>query len=247
MRLPSEDPSPQRQEVADTLDEEELRLFRTRIGQSLDRQPVGLAPEAHRQAAADLVRRAGEASHYDLLGVESGASLAELHDAYDRTARLVHPRHALALGLAGREGVLQHLFERVTHAYLTLIHPGRRKEYDSGLGDRLWRGDPSRRQEEGRQIAKRYFVRAEMLAAQEDFHQAIELLRQAVRTDPRAEYYALLGQCQARNPLWLRHAEESLNRAVQLGDRRPELLKTLERVRSELSARAQGSEPGRAG
>lgn len=220
----------------DGLTDEELRLFRERVGQGLAERPLAADPASHQRQAAELLRRVGEASHYELLRVDPGASLAEIQDAYDRTARLVHPQHASRLGLAGRAGVLEHLFERVTHAYLTLIHPGRRKDYDRQLGDRLWGEDRGARGEEARQVARRYFTRAQVLAAQEEFHQAIELLREAVRTDPRAEYYVLLGECQARNPHWLRHAVESLERAMALGDRSPAVAQSLERVRAELEA-----------
>ncbi|HYH47768.1 MAG TPA: DnaJ domain-containing protein [Thermoanaerobaculia bacterium] len=231
---------PQREALFAALTDEELRLFRERVGQGLAERPLALEVGGHQRQAATLLLRVAESNHYELLGLGAGASPAEIHDAYDRTARLVHPAHAGRLGLAGKEGVLEHLFERVTRAYLTLSHPGRRKEYDGQLGGEVWESERAPRDEEGRQVARRYFARAEVLAAQEEFHQAIELLRQAVRTDPRAEYYVLLGQCQARNPHWLRHAIESLEQAVALGDRSPAVAKTLARLRAEREAAKAG-------
>lgn len=229
-------PAPVDDAPSGALTSEERILFRERIAQGLRERPLDLEAGSHQRQAAALLLRVGEATHYELLGVGAGASLAEIHDAYDRTARLVHPLHAGRLGLAGKEGVLDLLFERVTLAYLTLIHPGRRGEYDRQLGTRLWEGERTQREEEGRQVARRYFARAEVLAAKEEFHQAIELLRQAVRADPRPEYHALLGQCQARNPHWLRHAVESLEQAVALGDRTPATAKILAKVRADLEA-----------
>ncbi len=220
----------------DALSDDELRLFRERVGHGLAERPLSLEAGGHQRQAATLLLRVAESTHYELLGLGAGASLAEIHDAYDRTARLVHPLHAGRLGLAGKEGVLEHLFERVTRAYLTLAHPGRRKEYDGQLGGQLWEGERAPRDEEGRQVARRYFARAEVLAAQEEFHQAIELLRQAVRADPRAEYFVLLGQCQARNPFWLRHAIESFEQAVALGDRTPAVAKALAKARADWEA-----------
>src|SRR5262245_51308556 len=216
---------------------EERQLFYERIGRSLDERPLQLTPEAHRQAVASLIGRVGEATHYELLGVAPGASGEEIHEAYERLARLVHPRNAGAVGLAGRQGVLEMLLERATMGYLVLSHPGRRKEYDRQLGSRPWSAESwgATREEEERAVARRYFAKANVLAAQEEYHPAIELLRQAVRIDPRAEYYTLLGQLQAKNPYWLRNAGDSLQKAVDLGAHGPALTSALTRVREMLS------------
>src|SRR6185369_6686467 len=112
------------------LSEEELRLFSDRIAASLAQRPVYLAVPVHRERVAELLRQVGEASFYDLLGVDPAAPALKVHEGYERTARLVHAAHAERLGLAGREGVLEVLFERVTEAYLTLSNPDRRKRYD---------------------------------------------------------------------------------------------------------------------
>jgi len=222
------------------LSEEERRLFSARIELGLAERPLGLDPAAHRQSIAALIERVGVASFYELLGVAPGASMAEVHDAYERLGRLVHPRHAATLGLDGRQGVLEHLFERATAAYLTLVQPERRKAYDHQLGDRLWSAETwgTVRGDEERQVARRYFVKAGVLAAQEEYHLAIELLRQAVHADPLPEYYTLLGQLEAKNPHWLRLAEASLERAVELGGRDPALTATLTHVREQMAGTA---------
>lgn len=212
---------------------EERELFSERIGRSLDDRPLGMRPEAHRQAVASLIERLGSASFYELLGIGPGASAGEIHDSYVKLARLVHPRHARPLGIDGRQGVLELLLERATRAYLTLSHPGRRKDYDRELGAGPWSAGTfgAVRDEEERQVARRYFAKANLLAAQEEYHHAIELLRQAVRIDPRAEYHALLGQLEAKNPLWLRRAEQNLERALELGGPDTALASALTRVR----------------
>ena len=226
------------------LSEEERHLFSERIGRDLAERPLAVDQTAHRHSVASLIERVGTASFYELLGVAPGAAMPEIHDAYERLGRLVHPLHAASLGLGGRQGVLDLLFERATVAYLTLVHPDRRKAYDSDLGDRLWSAETfgAARGEEARQVARRYFVRAGVLAAQEEYHLAIELLRQAVRADPQAQYFALLGQLEAKNPHWLRLAEASLARAVELGGNDPALLALLAQVREQLA----GGEPGAA-
>lgn len=200
--------------------EEELRLFGQRISRSLAERPLDLDPGAHREKVAALLRGSGEATHYEFLGVELVARAMEIHEGFERTARLVHPDHAARLGLTGREGVLEVLFERATRAYLTLSDPESRKAYDRGLDPRARaalvaaiapQGDASR------DLARGYYQRACSLVDAEDYHFAVELLQQAVKIDPRGEYYALLGRIQARNPQWLDEAAESLQRAIDLG------------------------------
>jgi len=217
---------------------EELRLFEERIARGLGERPLRVDAAAHRAEVSGLVGKVGEASYYELLAVGPGASDPEIHDAYERLARMVHPSHARELGLAGKEGVLRLLFERATEGYLTLSHPDRRKRYDRELGGRLWGGekDGSARSEEGQQLARRYFARAQVLAASEEYHQGIEVMRQAVRIDPRGEYYAFLGQLLAKNPLWLRFAAENLDRAIELGVADPAIAAARDAVRAQLAA-----------
>jgi len=162
-----------------------------------------------------------------------------VHEAYDQVARLVHPANAGRLGLAGREGVLEMLFERLTLAYLTLIHTDRRKVYDRDLAPEVWgvKTAPEQRRGEMQELAQGYYQRAMELVAGHDYYLAIELLQQAVRADDsRPEYVGLLGTLQAKNSRWLRVAAENLERAVKLGSRDPELPALLTRVRERLAA-----------
>lgn len=225
---------------------EELRLFSERISRSLAERPQELAFDAHRERIASLLREMGEATYYELLGIEPTASALEVHEGFERTARLVHPQNAARLGLDGREGALEVLFERATEAYLTLSAIDRRKQYDRELGPRLWtirRPAPvvSRTEE-----AARLYERARALAATEQIYSAIELLRQAVRTAPKAESLALLGRLEARNPHWLRAAEQHLEQALGLSPRTSGLAEALQEVR-EKRARLAAGQPLEAG
>ncbi|HEV7508835.1 MAG TPA: DnaJ domain-containing protein [Thermoanaerobaculia bacterium] len=222
--------------------DEELRLFLDRIGRRLADHPPHLDAEAHRQRVAGMLRDVGEASFYRLLSIPPTARAQEVHEAYDQIARLVHPANAGRLGLAGREGVLEMLFERLTLAYLTLIQTDRRKAYDRDLKPGAWGAAafgalPEQRREEVRAVAQDYYQRAMELVAGNDYHLAIELLQQAVRVDDsRPEYLALLGTLQAKNSRWLRVAAENLERAVKLGSRDADLPALLARVRERLAA-----------
>lgn len=218
--------------------QEELYLFADRVGRRLTEAGVGLEPAEHRVRVADLLRILGGATCYQLLGLSPAASLVEIHEAYDRASRMVHPHNAVALGLAGREGVLEVLFEGVTHAYLTLSNLERRKSYDRELGHQLWAEAVAAqdRQDEVRRVARRYYDRALDRADAQDYFVAIELLGQAVRLDSRAEYHALLGRLQAKNPRWLRNAAENLRRAMELEAADPDLPAALAQVNERLRA-----------
>jgi hypothetical protein len=220
--------------------EEELRLFSERIARSLADRPQELPEQAHREQVAVLLREMGEASHYGFLGIDPTASALEIHEGFERTARLVHPDNAARLGHAGREGALQVLFERATEAYLTLSAIDRRKRYDRELGPRLWaevRRTPTiSRTEE----AARLFEKARILAAAEQVHPAVELLREAVRTTPKPESLALLGTLEAKNPHWLRAAEQHLEHAIRLGARAAGVAEALKDVREKRARLAAG-------
>lgn len=222
------------------LAEEELRLFSDRITRSLAERPQATPVRAHCEQIASLVREMGEASHYQFLGIEPTASALEIHEAYERTARLVHPDNATRLGYVGREGALEVLFERATDAYLTLSAIDRRKRYDRELGPRLWaevrRAPAVSRAEE----ARRLYERARALAAAEQVHPAVELLREAVRTTPKPESLALLGTLEAKNPHWLGSAEQHLEQALRLGGRTAGVAEALEKVREKRARLAAG-------
>jgi hypothetical protein len=197
-----------------------LDKFSTRIAESLERQPLQMDVEEHRQRIASLLGRLGGMTYYELLGIGVGASSEEIHDAYSGLARVVHPCHANSLGFLGKEGGMQLLFEKATEAYLTLNDRDRSRRYLREIGSP---GDlPGRqptaevRREEVVEMAEENFRRAKAMVARDDPHFAVELLQQAVRVHPKAEYYLLLGRCQARNPRWLQKAVASYGRALQL-------------------------------
>ena len=58
------------------------------------------------------------------------------------------------------------------------------------------------------------------MAEAEDYGTVVDLLKEAVRNDPRPEYYALMGLVQAKNPNWVAHAAGSLEKARRGGIRR---------------------------
>ena len=222
------------------LSEEELRLFLDRISRSLAERRLDLGVDEHRELVATLVREMGEATYYRFLGVEPTASALEVHEGFERTARRVHPDNARRLGLEGREGVLQVLFERATEAYLTLSAIDQRKQYDREMGPRLWQKPAAGPAVSQAEEAARLYQKARALVVAEQLHPAVELLREAVRRAPKAEYLTLLGTLEAKNPHWLESAEQHLERAIELGARGPGIPEALQRVRENIARLAAG-------
>lgn len=211
-----------------------LERFQARIGEDIERKPMTVEADAHRRKLADLMARLGGLNHYELLGASVGSSADEIHAAYTRLARLVHPSHAKRLGLEGMEAGIELLFERATEAYLTLSDEDRRGQYlrkVDAFGDgSLFRKSEESRKEEVEELAAKNFKLAKQLVDRQDFYYAIELLNQAIRMEARAEYFGLLGHCQSQNPQWFDKAIASYGRAVQLEPENPDLRAALGEV-----------------
>ncbi|TNF72898.1 MAG: tetratricopeptide repeat protein [Acidobacteria bacterium] len=226
---PEEDaPSAQDKEF---LSAEIIRKFSDRIAKSLEQEPLEMSPVAHRELLSDLLSRLGELNFFELLRVELGSTSEEIQEAFVELGRIVHPGHATDLGLKGKEAGMQMLFEKATEAYLTLSDPERSRLYCLEVGpvmsSRRVSYDSKVRREEEVDSARHNFNIAKGLVWQQQLHSAIQLLEQAVKIDPQAEYFALLGQCQAENPNWVEKAVQSYHHAARLRPDDPELHATL--------------------
>lgn len=213
---------------------EVMRRLSTRVESELEARPLELDPAEHRESLRRLLAESGGLTHYELLGLTEDARNEEVHAAYDRLARLVHPYHARRIALQGREPALWLLFERATDAYLTLSDPNLRRRYDRKVGTREPQPSPEARRREAQRLAESYYRRSALLLDEEDYHFAVELLKQAVLADPRPEYYARLAEAQAKNPNWLRQAVDSYHKALELGYPDPGVWSALGRLYEDL-------------
>jgi curved DNA-binding protein CbpA len=195
-----------------------LDRFLERVKSELESRPMQLSAEEHRAQLADLLSRLGEMGHYELLRVRRDCGLDAIHKAYNELARTVHPVHAETLGLAGREEGMYLLFERATESYLVLSDPQRRAHYDRELvtGGVAAAQSPEQRAEERARRAKDHFQRAQDLVRREEYHYAMEVLREAVRLEARPQYFVLMAQVQERNPKWLSQATDNYRHALKL-------------------------------
>jgi tetratricopeptide (TPR) repeat protein len=195
-----------------------LARFLERIGESLEREPSTIEIVQHRELLKNLIGRIGEISHFELLAVGPQATADEIHKGYFELGRLVHPSQAPSLGLEGKEGTLEILFERATEAYLTLSDPERRTRYANKISSlsQTTASDLSenQRRDERRAVALESYKSALALSERHDYHSAIQLLEQVVKVDPQPEYFVLLANCQAENPQWLDRAAMNYTRAI---------------------------------
>jgi molecular chaperone DnaJ len=75
--------------------------------------------------------------YYQLLGLEPGASSADIKRAYRRLARRYHP------GINPGDRTAEALFRRIAEAYETLVDPERRLQYDTAGGSTMRASEPS--------------------------------------------------------------------------------------------------------
>ncbi len=208
------------------LDREIARRFADRISESLAREPVHLQPGAHRERLKALMESLGDLTFYELLGVQPGAAEDEIHRAYSDLARVVHPSHASKLGMTGSKAALELLFERATEAYLTLNDPDRSRVYQMATGHKPGqsiRPSAEQRREEQKNQGERFFKVGRQLVAEARYYDAVQTLEQAVKLDPKPEYYGLLGECLSHNPNWLTRSVKAYQSAVELSPHDAEL------------------------
>lgn len=147
--------------------------------------------------------------HYELLGVASSASTAEIRQAYARLAREKHPDRFTD---PAQKRQAEAAFQEMTAAFNELMNPDRRREYD----EKRHRPQPRTPEE----VAADAFERAKPALEAGQVEEAITLLRTAVHHSPeKAAYHEALGRALGRAPAHARAAVEALERATQLDPR----------------------------
>lgn len=86
-----------------------------------------------RRAIVELYQRLDELDHYQLLGVEDGASKAEVKAAYYEAVKRYHPDRYYGKELGHFKAKLERVFQRFTEAHDTLTRKRSREEYDAYL------------------------------------------------------------------------------------------------------------------
>jgi tetratricopeptide (TPR) repeat protein len=149
------------------------------------------------------------ANYYEILGVGKNATTAEVRSAYLKLARERHPDK---FPDPAKRAEAQEFFKDLTAAFNTLSNDRERQEYDASLA--------RPRATAPEDIARQAYERGVHEYEAKNFHEAVELLRNAVNHAPgEARYHAALAKTLARNPHWVREAMQTMEKAIQLAPR----------------------------
>lgn len=196
-------------------------------------QPAERSP-GHAELVKNTYRRIDWLSHYELLGVRPQAASEEINQAYFERSRLFHPDLRHREDLSRFEKELGVVFERLKTAFEVLSDPEKRGQYDATLTESSVpamiaesASSPAARKE----IAAQSYRRARQLIEEKDYHPAVEMLREAVRSVPdHGEYRYWLGQIELKNSNWIDRGLENLKEAARLEPRRSDYLRDAARA-----------------
>jgi curved DNA-binding protein CbpA len=177
-----------------------------------------------------------KANHYELLGVSTTASKNEIKTAYFAAVKAYHPDRHHQEHMKDMRGLLEELLAKITDAYQVLTDEDQRKGYDrkvlkpepskptatSGAASRPPTTSAASPGQEissasHEELAEKQYYEGKRRFADMSYFDAIQCLREAVRLDPsKAEYHKLLAQSLAKNPNWLKDAEEHFQKAIDI-------------------------------
>ncbi len=183
--------------------EETRSMMPSETLESLPPQSVQMSWPAEIQTMRDEIQtRAALVSsqtYYEILGVESDASTAEIRKAFFRLAKSYHPDRAAKPGVEDLRETLAYLFANLSEAQNTLIDIDARESYDASLaGGRHGtgaHGTPVESDEE-RQVrlvieSDRMYQKAQVLMRKQNFEEALVMVEQALSNCPEeGEYMA---------------------------------------------------------
>jgi tetratricopeptide (TPR) repeat protein len=180
--------------------------------------PIDPQTAGRRQEILDLFHSLPLKNHFEVLGVESGSSDAAVKRAYVSLAKRFHPDVQHDPQLADLRDALEAIFIRVGEAWDELRDARSRSAYASRLSHD--QPQPTRLQaptQSAYVAPEDILLQAQLLLAQSHYWDLIQLLEGAI---PKMERYQsrariLLARGYAKNPNWLRRAEETLHQVIR--------------------------------
>ncbi|MFN8095627.1 MAG: DnaJ domain-containing protein [Vicinamibacteria bacterium] len=162
-------------------------------------------------------------NHFEVLGVEPGCTDADVKRAYAGLARKYHPDLHHRGGLEDLHDVLEGIFIRVGEAWEVLGDARSRRSYEarlSPLGRPVEPPTPVASEEaEPFTTAEAMVDTAQLLLNQARYWDAIQMLEARLPQLPPSKQQRrgriLLARAYAKNPNWLRRAEEALQQVVR--------------------------------
>jgi tetratricopeptide (TPR) repeat protein len=162
-------------------------------------------------------------THYELLGIARDASDAQVKEAYFRMAKRFHPDAHHDLALHDLRDKLEAVFIRLGEAYEVLRNARLRAAYERQLGPAQAAGAVANVAPAGDdpnsllRSAEESILRAARSVAEEKYWEAIQLLETSItRVDGRIKQVGriLLARSYAKNPNWVKPAEELLQQVI---------------------------------
>ncbi|MBI3811604.1 MAG: DnaJ domain-containing protein [Nitrospirae bacterium] len=183
-----------------------------------DREEIFQKNEQEAHLTKQKIREAYEAlehqDYYEVLGLQTEAARDEIKRAYFRLAKAYHPDRHFQSGLEELTPHLETLFRRITEAYDTLLMERKRKDYDTELALKKFKGQhketagpsPTQQVQMGQQALQKG-----------DFKTAAYYFEAAVKAVPnRAGHHALLAKALTQLPGRQRDAETHYKKAIEL-------------------------------
>jgi len=189
---------------------------------------------ARRREVLEFFQSLPTNNHFEVLGVEPGCTDAAVKRAYATLARRYHPDTTRRTGLEDLHDVLEGIFIRIGEAWEVLGDKRSRANYEarSGVRRRPVAGAPARASDppsapSGTAPAEpqpyvpsdETLIQAQLFLAQARYWDAIQMLEQRLPQMPPSKQQRrgriLLARAYAKNPNWLRKAEDALQQVVR--------------------------------
>ena len=154
-------------------------------------------------------------NYYELLGIPTNATHRDIESAYKKYAGEFSPAKVRTLTDPELKKKAQLLVEKGKRAYEVLIDFEKRGQYEK-LGFRDV--DPeSLKEEDPAEKAREIHRKAKTLFSMQNYPVAVKIMEEAIHLDPtRADYFLLLGRCQAKIPELKNKAEATLRKASEM-------------------------------
>jgi tetratricopeptide (TPR) repeat protein len=193
--------------------------------------PAALDPQAlaRRREILESFQSLPLKNHFEVLGVEPGCTDADVRRAYVALTKRFHPDAHRDDRLADLHNMLEEVYIRVQQAWEVLGDARRRASYEarpgvvrrSDGGARPASAPPPKPEPDDFDYVspEETLLKAQLLMVQARYWDAIQVLETAIpRLEPRRHQLrgrVLLARAYAKNPNWLRKAEEQLQEVVR--------------------------------
>jgi hypothetical protein len=181
------------------------------------------AIRAVREKLTSLHGRLPTLSHYQLLGVGTGADRNAIKSAYIALAKEFHPDRYFRPEFQDLQEAVNGIFLRISEAFATLSNPAMRAAYDLEVVRLTAPAAREKAAPEDSHVAKVQYSKGLDLLNSGDVWSAIQALRWAVNLAPQnPRYHTWLGVALMRTKKRLHEAEEHCKTAIALDYNNPQ-------------------------